>query len=110
MLVWVGQGVWFSASSLEVQSHFHSRPKGKNDSVKVVEFLFARMILQNTPGTKHFSSRGGKKCTSKKKRVYNRRLHYAPVLQPFTGVVTLELCRKIFQAIIFLYIIVRIIT
>ena len=58
MLVWVGQGVWSSASSLEVQSHFHSRPEGKIDSIKVVEFhkvgLFsARMILQNTPGTKH---------------------------------------------------------
>ena len=36
--VWVGQGVWSSASSLGVQSYFHSRPEGKNDSIKVVEF------------------------------------------------------------------------
>ena len=50
--------MWSSASQLEVQSHFHSRPEGKKtDSIKVVEFhrlnFFARMILQNTPGTKH---------------------------------------------------------
>jgi hypothetical protein len=29
VLVWVGQGEWFSASSLEVQNHLHSRPEEK---------------------------------------------------------------------------------
>ena len=71
VLVWVGQEVWSSAS---VQSHFHLRPERKNDSTKVVEFhrldFFARMILQNTPGTKYFSSREGKECTSKIKLPY----------------------------------------
>ena len=33
--------------------------------------FFVRMILQNTPGTKHFSSKEGKKRTSKNKVTYS---------------------------------------